>query len=257
MTSSAMTLTMSDISVMSLWAETQKRFTQLCPRNRTQIKSSRISLGPGWVLTHCGPNDAIGRQWTESTLAQAMAYCLRAPSHYLDQCFDLSSVRSCRIHRRALSWKDLKIPISKTRLKMTFLESHSDLPGANELNHDDVIKWKHFPRNWPCVRGIHRSPVNSPHKGQWRGALMFSLICVCINDSVNNREAGDLRRYRAHSDVIVMSWVTYTMAHMRRGTDMCKSFVVWFGSCFGTRKMMRFLHLSLTNGGAEIVYNEF
>ena len=43
--------------------------------------------------------------------------------------------------------------------------------------HDDVINWKHFPRYWPFVRRIHRSPVNSPHKGQWRGALMFSLIC--------------------------------------------------------------------------------
>ena len=31
-------------------------------------------------------------------------------------------------------------------------------------SHDDVIKWKHFPRYWPFVRGIHRSPVNSPHK---------------------------------------------------------------------------------------------
>ena len=31
--------------------------------------------------------------------------------------------------------------------------------------HDDVIKWKHFLRNWPCVRGIHQSPVNSPHIG--------------------------------------------------------------------------------------------
>ena len=72
------------------------------------------------------------------------------------------------------------------------------------ISHDDVIKWKHFPRNWPFVRGIHRSPVNSQHKGQWRGALMFSLICVWINDWVNNREAGDLRRYRAHYDVIVM-----------------------------------------------------
>ena len=50
----------------------------------------------------------------------------------------------------------------------------------------------------------HRSPVNSPHKGQWRGALMFSLICVWINDWVNNREAGDLRCHRAHCDVIVM-----------------------------------------------------
>ena len=45
-------------------------------------------------------------------------------------------------------------------------------------SHDDVINWKHFPRCWPFVRGIHRSPVNSPHKGQWRGALIFSLGCV-------------------------------------------------------------------------------
>ena len=82
-------------------------------------------------------------------------------------------------------------------------------PGLTSSLHDDVIKWKHFPRNWPFVRGIHRSPVNSPHKGQWRGALMFSLICVWINDWVNNREAGDLRRYRAHSDVIVMDTYIY------------------------------------------------
>ena len=48
--------------------------------------------------------------------------------------------------------------------------------------------WRHqmetFPPNWPFVRGIHRSPVNSPHKGQWRRALMFSLICVWINSWV-------------------------------------------------------------------------
>ena len=69
--------------------------------------------------------------------------------------------------------------------------------------------WRHHMETFSAllafVRGIHRSPVNSPHKGQWRGALMFSLICVWINDWViNNREAGDLRRYRAHYDIIVM-----------------------------------------------------
>ena len=74
------------------------------------------------------------------------------------------------------------------------------------MNHDDVIKWKHFPRHWPFVLGIHRSPVNSPHKGQWRGALMFSLICGWINGWVNNREAGDLRRHRAHYDVSEMNY---------------------------------------------------
>ena len=70
--------------------------------------------------------------------------------------------------------------------------------------HDDVMKWKHFPRYWPFVRGIHRWPVNSPHKGQWRGASAFSVICTWINGWVNNGEAGDLRRYRAIYDVTVM-----------------------------------------------------
>ena len=76
----------------------------------------------------------------------------------------------------------------------------------NLEKHDDVIKWKHFPRNWPFVREIHRSPVNFPHKGQWRGALMFSLMYAWINDWVNNREAGDLRLQHGHYDVIVMKW---------------------------------------------------
>ena len=66
----------------------------------------------------------------------------------------------------------------------------------SEPTHHNVIKWKYFPRYWPFVRGIHRSPVNSPHKGQWRRALMFYLICVWINGWVNNDEAGDLRRHR-------------------------------------------------------------
>ena len=70
--------------------------------------------------------------------------------------------------------------------------------------HDDVIKWKHFLRYWLFVWGIHRSPVNSPHKGHWRGALMFSLICAWINGWVNNQDAGNLRRHRAHYDVILM-----------------------------------------------------
>ena len=49
------------------------------------------------------------------------------------------------------------------------------------LFHEDVIKWKHFPRYWPFVRGIHRSPLDFPHKVQWRWALMFSLICAWTN----------------------------------------------------------------------------
>ena len=57
---------------------------------------------------------------------------------------------------------------------------------------------------WPFVKRIHRSPADFPHKDQWRGALLLSLICVLINGWANNRDAGDLRRHRAHYDVTVM-----------------------------------------------------
>ena len=68
--------------------------------------------------------------------------------------------------------------------------------------------WRHQMETFSALlalcAGIHRWPVNSPHRGQWRGALMFSLIFVWINGWVNNREACDLRRHQAHYDVTVM-----------------------------------------------------
>ena len=69
--------------------------------------------------------------------------------------------------------------------------------------------WRHQMETFSALlalcAGNSPVPVNSPHKGQWRGSLMFSFICVWINGWVNNREAGDLRRYRAHYDVTVMT----------------------------------------------------
>ena len=57
-------------------------------------------------------------------------------------------------------------------------------------------------------------PVDSPHKDQWSGALMFSLIYAWTNGWANNREAGDLRRHRVHNDVTVM---TYWVFHLCLG----------------------------------------
>ena len=59
----------------------------------------------------------------------------------------------------------------------------------SRIVHDDVIKWKHFPLYWPFVRGIHRSLVNFPHKGQWRWALVFSLICA-LNKRLSKQSWG-------------------------------------------------------------------
>ena len=71
--------------------------------------------------------------------------------------------------------------------------------------------WRHQMETFSALlatcAGNSPVPVNSPHKGQWRGALMFSLICTWINGWVNNGEAVDLRRHRAHYDV--MSKVNY------------------------------------------------
>ena len=101
-------------------------------------------------------------------------------------------------------WNITLRAIRRSQLQIMSANCHPSYYIPQNNVHDDVIKWKHFPRYWPFVRGIHGSPVNSPHKGQWHGALMFSLICARINAWVNNREAGDLRRHHAHYDVIVM-----------------------------------------------------
>ena len=80
------------------------------------------------------------------------------------------------------------------------LALHHVMSSTATHTHDDFIKWKHFPRYWPFVLGHRWIP---PTKGG-RGALMFSLISAWINGRVNNRKACDLRRHRAHHDVIVM-----------------------------------------------------
>ena len=96
-------------------------------------------------------------------------------------------------------------------------------------DHDDIIKWKHFPYYRPFVQGIHWSPVNSPRRGQWRRALMFSLIWAWINGWVNNRDAGDLRCHRADYDVTVMWTQSY----------ICIFFQVFLDTCCNSKQYCR------------------
>ena len=74
----------------------------------------------------------------------------------------------------------------------------------NVTMHADIIKWKHFPCYWPFVHWIHQSMVNSLHKDQWHGTLMFSLICTWTNVSGNNWDTSGWRRHCAHYDVTLM-----------------------------------------------------
>ena len=83
-------------------------------------------------------------------------------------------------------------------------------------NHHGVMKWKHFSRYWPFVRGIHQSPVDPPHNGQWRGALMLSLIRAWTHGWVNNPDVGDLRNHRAHYDVTLMLFMLASLVLIQR-----------------------------------------
>ena len=166
-----------------------------------------------------------------------MACCLTAPSHYLNQGWLIiktvlwhsseSITRVKRIHfwnqyqkfgrsqwvqveiRKScwycIIWIKVK-PCLQQINRWYFLRHNVTITLRFKIIHDDVIKWKHFPRYWPFVRGIHWSrwiPRTKASDAElW--ALMFSLIYVWINGWVNNSEADDLRRYRGHYDVNVM-----------------------------------------------------
>ena len=87
--------------------------------------------------------------------------------------------------------------------------------GRNRVpNYMHLTWWRHQMETFSALQaicaGIHRSPVNFPHKGQWRGALMFSLIYAWINGWVNTGEIGNFRRHRTNYDVIVMMHSKYT-----------------------------------------------
>ena len=196
------------------------------------------------MVATCTPSDPAMRAWTEQKvkyrsgakpLAKLMPVYHKSPKGILPKFQFLFHLWLLRIYRfRGFHGEMSQFPSPYAKCQSFFLCLNIFMNGASilvrtscyrntmtqrlwlifvlvaiwgsSLVHDDVIKWKHFPRYWPFVRGIHRSPVNSLHKGQWGGAAMFSLIYVWINSCnvINNRKAGDLRRYRAHRDFIVM-----------------------------------------------------
>ena len=115
---------------------------------------------------------------------------------------------TCRMSKRLCTWVasvDWQVYVLHV-ITLTPVRSHRS-PRLDEWpsNMMTSSNGNIFPRNWPFVRGIHRSPVNSPHKASDAELWCFFFICVWIDDWVNNREADDLRRYRGHYDVTVMN----------------------------------------------------
>ena len=99
------------------------------------------------------------------------------------------------------------------------------------LTHIFITWWRHqmeiFSALLTLCEGIHWSPVDSPHKGQWLGALMFSLICTWTNSWAINPDAGDLRRQHNHYDVTVMNSVGH---HTGSSNDLSLNLTVQYHS---------------------------
>ena len=109
-----------------------RKFARYLPLVRLEEITATSPRGQ-WINSF-RPIDAIWWHWSGSTLAQVMACCLSAPSHYLTN-VDLSSVRLSGIHLRAISQEIPQPPFTKVSLKITYLKLNWNLPGANELTH--------------------------------------------------------------------------------------------------------------------------
>ena len=118
--------------------------------------------------------------------------------------------------------------------------------------HESQSWWRHQMETISALlalcTGNSPVPVNSPHKGQWRGAVVFSLIYAWINDGVNNREAGDLRRHRAHYDVNVMMLERVKISTKpQRKLNIKNSVTLWLFDCLFRLKTMKTSKLWITD----------
>ena len=119
-------------------------------------------------------------------------------------CFCYISVISILYQMAHTHFCLLMIPVCRAMTKMSAHCSHK-LKKTHKL-YLNGSWWLHQMETfyWPFVWGIHQSPLDSPHKGQWCGGLMFYLICAWTNSWANNWGAGDLRCNLAHYEVTVM-----------------------------------------------------
>ena len=117
--------------------------------------------------------------------------------------------------------------------------SYLDYQSRSQVN--GITRWRHqIMRYLPFMRGIPRWPVDSHHKGQWRGALMFSLICAWTNGWASNQDAGELRRNCAYYDVTVILLYFIPAANPATPVQQGHSWMFW---CIQILQLWKVKHL--------------
>ena len=123
------------------------------------------------------------------------------------------------VTRKMFPFDDVIMSKQRTKLESWWIpclqQRHGKIP---------YIWWRHQMETFSALLALYAGnssvPANSPHKGQWRGALMFSLICAWSNSWANNGDTGDLRRHRAHYDVILMQAAFNTSISPRSSSQL-------------------------------------
>ena len=166
--------------------------------------------------------------------------------------YGLCYIRQSHKYTRVLTYSDplrhATVRICNTAYIYTYIYMYIRALYLNYISHVTHVKhitlffkqkawWRHQMETFPALLAICAG--NSPHKGQWRGALTFSSICTYINGWVKNREAGDMRRHRAHylwrhcNDQSLISYalvclIIYLHPWSVRDTDMTRTAALHF-----------------------------
>ena len=117
--------------------------------NEVLFKIQKFSFNSLWL------SDTIWRHKSGSTLAQVMACCLTAPSHYLNQCWLIIS----KVQWHSSECNFTKIPqpsVTEISWKITYLKFHSNFPGASEFKETHMkmlCKIVTILFRPPCVQG--------------------------------------------------------------------------------------------------------
>ena len=142
---------------------------------------------------------SLGPQWVKTVLLKLVEFVVIVLQHF----------NKVPLLLKKYNW-NFSLANPKGSGKFIFLIFVCSCGGEEESTKSEYLStdawWRHQMETFSAL--LAACAGNSPHKGQWRGAFMFSLICAWIYRWVNNRGAGDLRRYHAHYDVIVMDYLS-------------------------------------------------
>ena len=151
-----------------------------------------------WILTvdSLGPSDAIWRQRSGSSLAQVMACCLMAPTHYLNQCWLCISKVEWHSFKRKFT-RDTSAINHEIIWKIKYLNYHSNFPGVNGLiwpYPQSAITWDPFSNQ--SLHGLLSSACSIFHQRKLRLMTEIESHTAIRNQPEKGRKNSKRKEYK-------------------------------------------------------------